>query len=261
MTLFESESQYREKAAIWRVFSLLPLFGGLAGGQIFRWFAINIPMDLGTGTGGTFTSDIDIFACLRPYPPRQEGDWLYRTWEVKVSLLANDGTGRSLKGGKTKKLVTQLNAYRRFGAPDVSLLDVYLCEDGFFQAHSFPPPVLAESVTKKILELGQNQFGYRLLPFQHGRDEHGDIGLMAMAEQHNPTNATISVLPASATVLHEPFSQLVARLDEFFEQCSDRPHKHFNQIVFCRACRTLQLISMKETYTCPGCSADLIVQS
>jgi hypothetical protein len=32
-------------------------------GHVFRWFALNIPMDL--GTAGSFTSDMDIIACLR----------------------------------------------------------------------------------------------------------------------------------------------------------------------------------------------------
>jgi hypothetical protein len=45
MTLFESDSQYREKLTIWRVLSSLPLYGSLAEGHIWRWFAINIPMD------------------------------------------------------------------------------------------------------------------------------------------------------------------------------------------------------------------------
>src|SRR5437879_1144149 len=120
MTLFESDSQYREKATIWRVFSLLPLFGPLAGGRVWRWFAINFPMDL--GTGGKFASDIDILARLYDYP--RSRDWLYKAWEVKVGLLCKDGTGRSLKAGKTGRTMTQLKAYREFGSPAVSLLDV-----------------------------------------------------------------------------------------------------------------------------------------
>ena len=111
MTLFESESQYREKATIWRVFSLLPLFAALADGHIWEWFAINIPMDL--GTGGEFTSDIDILARLRNAPPCE--GWFYRAWEVKVSLICRDGSCRSLKAGKTAKTTNQLRAYRKFG--------------------------------------------------------------------------------------------------------------------------------------------------
>jgi hypothetical protein len=73
VTLFESESQYREKATIWRIFSLLPLFSFLAGGHVWRWFAINIPMDL--GTGGKFDGEIDIIARLYNFP--RSRDWFY----------------------------------------------------------------------------------------------------------------------------------------------------------------------------------------
>src|SRR5256885_11005672 len=135
MTLFESQSQYREKATIWRVFSLLPLYAALAGGRVWRWFAINIPMDL--GTGGAFTSDIDILARLHNFPLSKE--WVYRTWEVKVSLLCKDGTARSLKSGKVGRTMTQLRSYRKFGSPDVSLLDIYLCEAGVMGPHRVPP--------------------------------------------------------------------------------------------------------------------------
>jgi hypothetical protein len=36
----KSHPQYREKAVMWRVFSMLPLCGSLAGGRMFRWFAL-----------------------------------------------------------------------------------------------------------------------------------------------------------------------------------------------------------------------------
>ena len=129
MTLFESPSQFREKATICRMFELLPLYAPLAEGHVFRWFALNMPMDL--ETGGRFTSDMDIVACLLPYPasaplqpyPRPRGGLIYKTWEVKVSLLYKDGTARSLKSGKTRSTMKQLRAYRNFGSPDVSLLE------------------------------------------------------------------------------------------------------------------------------------------
>ena len=182
MTLFESEPQYREKEVMWRVFSLLPLFANLAGGRVFRWFALNIPMDL--GTGGAFTSDIDIIARLHDFPRSKE--WLYKTWEVKVGLLCKNGTARSLKIGKLKRTTTQLKAYREFGSPDFSLLDILLCEAGFLRGNAFPPPAVDASVRSKIIELCQQGFGYQLLPFEHGRDEAGDVGLSAM--QVNPGN-------------------------------------------------------------------------
>jgi hypothetical protein len=256
-TLFGSNSQYREKATIWRIFSLLPLYAALAGGRVWRWFAVNIPMDL--GTGGVFTSDIDIIARLHDFPKSQE--WLYRTWEVKVSLLCKDGSARSLKVGKLNRTVTQLRTYREFGAPDVSLLDVYICEAGFMSRNAFPPPVLRSSILKKVSELNRSRFGYQLLPFEHGQDTDGDVGLLAIPNENNPVQTTFNLLPSVADGPRQPFSRLADRINEFFEKCGDRPRKHSDQIVFCKACRQLQLICMKDQYECPACHSDLVAQS
>lgn len=164
MTLFEFPSQYREKAAIWRIFEMLPLYGPLAEGHVFRWFAVNIPMDL--LTGGKFTSDVDVIACLRPYPQhrvRRDGDeFIFKTWEVKVSLLDKDGTGRSLKAGKTHSTLKQLNAYRDFGSPDVSPLEAYILAPGYDQ--DFAPAGIHHVIFERAAELKKNGFGYQLQP-------------------------------------------------------------------------------------------------
>jgi hypothetical protein len=258
MTLFESEPQYREKEVLWRVFSLLPLFGPLAGGRIFSWFAVNIPMDL--GTGGAFTSDIDIIARLRDIP--RSNRWLYRTWEVKVALLCRDGSARSLKTGKLRRTTTQLNAYREFGSPDVSLLDILLCEAGFLRGNRFPTPAVDAAVRGKIVELSQHGFGYQLLPFEHGRDEEGDVGLSAIqVNALNPLQTTFDIMSARPSEPRQPFLRLADRLNEFYERAKNRPGKPFHQIVFCRVCRELNLIKMKDEYCCPSCQSDLVIQS
>lgn len=257
MTLFESESQYREKATIWRTFSMLPLFSFLAQGHIWRWFAINIPMDL--GTGGRFTSDIDIIARLNNHP--RSPDWFYRTWEVKVSLLNRDGKARSLKRGKTGKVMNQLRAYRDFGAPEVSLLDIVLCEAGCLKANPFPTQDLFDAVATKLPELHKDRFGYHLLPFEHGRDADRDIGLSTIRHEDRPMRPDFHFLRPAVTNPQEGFVRLTGRLDEFFEAAEDRQSKHFHQIVFCRECRQLQLIRMREHWACPICGDDLIAQS
>jgi hypothetical protein len=257
LTLFESESQHREKATIWRIFSLLPLLAGLTGGRMFRWFAVNIPMGLVTAAG--FTSDIDIIAKLGGLP--RSSEWIVRTWEVKVSLLCEDGSARSLKSGKTARTITQLTAYREFGSPDVSLLDVYLCEAGFIGRNAFPPPSLRASISAKLPKLRERGFGYQLLPFEHGKDGDSDVGLLAMPIELNPLATTFNVLPAVPSQPGENFSRLVNRIDEFFERAPNRPGKSFNQIIFCVHCGQLQLIRMKDEHTCPNCGSDLVAQS
>jgi hypothetical protein len=109
--LFDSDSRYREKRAIWRLLELAPLRRGMADGRIYRWYAANIPMNLVPNSG--FVGDIDLLLCLRE--GRGLGATLiYKTWEVKVALADKMGRPRSLKTGKIRDVVKQLNLYRRF---------------------------------------------------------------------------------------------------------------------------------------------------
>ncbi len=139
MTLFDSDSQFREAKTIWRILGTLPLNAGLAQGQIYSWYAVNIPMNVVPKS--KFTSDIDIIGCFRIPMSSVK---VYRTWEVKVSLLASDGSGRSLKSGKTKDLVRQLNAYKNFGSPYVTILESYICQHGFLAKNKFPTDEMVE---------------------------------------------------------------------------------------------------------------------
>jgi hypothetical protein len=116
MTLFDSNPQNRENATIWRLYAHMPLFAGLAAGNVWRWFAVNIPMNI-MGVE-EFTSDIDIIGRFKEPPPTRKP--FYKTWEVKVGLIQEDGKTRSLKAGKVKDTMDQLRAYRNFGSPDVS---------------------------------------------------------------------------------------------------------------------------------------------
>jgi len=234
---------------MWRIFSFRPLWATLAGGKIWRWFALNIPMDL--MTGGMFTSDIDIIAKVQDYPRSQE--WLYKTWEVKVSLLCKDGTARSLKAGKTERTVTQLKAYREFGSPEVSLLDCYICETGFASQNPFPPTCLHATLREKIEILRRERFGYQLLPFEHDRNVHGECEFATYASPRNPLQKTFNLVPAVSVRPEQPFSRLVDRLNDFFENLGRRPRKPFCQIAFCRDCRRLQLIDAKTDACCPDC--------
>jgi hypothetical protein len=255
--LYESDPQYREKAAMWRILSLLPLYAPLAQGRIWRWFAANIPMDL--GTGGSFNSDIDLIARLNYFPLARDV-WFFRTWEVKVALLGKDGNAHSLKAGKLSRLMNQLGIYREFGAPDVSLLDVFVCEPGFLQTHPFPTPKVSETLTAKFPSLRGEGFGYYALAFQLAGDSAADPGLSSLIFGPGPAQTVWNPLPPRGGQPTAGFAQLMARLVEFFESSPDRPSKNFHQIVFCRACRQLQLIRMRDEHVCPACRDDLIKQ-
>jgi hypothetical protein len=262
MTLFSSDPQYREKLAIWRIMSVFPLYGTLAEGHVWRWFAVNVPMDLGTGASEPFTSDIDIIARLDDFPRSRQ--WFYKAWEVKVSLLQTDGSARSLKAGKTRRTLTQLKAFKEFGVSSTSLLDVYVCENGFLRNNLFPTGEVFDVSMKKRLELKLEGFGYQILPFEHEKQGDDDVGLFTpsgILDIHTQGKTNIDVLRPLEFGHRQPFSRLVEDLNDFFERQRDRPRKSFNQIVYCRNCRNLQLIDMKVDDECPNCNDDLIAQT
>jgi len=271
MILFESPSQFREKAAISRIFEEPRLQTPLAEGHVFRWFALNIPMDL--GTGGSFTSDLDVTACLRPlpksvrgrssYPPHSDG-YIYKTWEVKVSLLCSDGTARSLKSGKTSTTMKQLRAYRRFGSSNVSLLDVYICEAGFMDSNSFPPYPARQAILSKIQDLKNDGFGYQILPFEHDQEGDVDIGLrtFSIPTWYGPPSSNFKLLPATQTAPVDGFGRLMDRLNECYEREVTRRTKGqgFVCVLFCRSCRQLSLKPMRDAHSCGVCGTDLRLQ-
>jgi hypothetical protein len=270
MTLFEAPSQFREKAAICRIFELPTFAGSLAEGLVYRWFALNIPMDL--GTGGSFNSDIDIIACLllppksvpqrSSYRPHSDG-FVYKTWEVKVSLLCKDGTARSLKLGKTARTIAQLQAYKGFGAADASLLDVYICEAGFMDSNSFPPNPVKEAVNKRMPALKSEGFGYEMLPFEHAKYGDIDFGLKAFSipTWYGSPSRKIRLLAAPRTAPNDGFARLIGCLND----CYRREIERFGNnrrvcVVYCRACRQMSLVRMKQAWLCGVCNKDLRLQ-
>jgi hypothetical protein len=246
------------------------LFASLSSEHIMNWFAVNIPMDI--GTCGSFDGEIDIIARLRGIPgnPLAKGNF-YRTWEVKVSLICKDGTTKSMKAGKGKvrAVVNQLKAYRNFGAPEVSLLDVYLCEAG--DSMRYLSNIL-KSLSAKLHQLKENGFGYHVLPFGYGKRDNHDYGLrfipappqLSLHPNHFMQLPVIAFLRAPVTDSRPPFSNLAERIDGFVEEQKDkRAYKGVfkHTVMFCRQCRKLQLILIREEYTCPNCGDNLIAQT
>jgi hypothetical protein len=140
-------------------------------------------------------------------------------------------------------------------------MDVYVCEAGFMGNNNFPPPALERTILAKIDELRRHKFGYQLLPFEHAGDADGDVGLRALHHISSPLKTHLDLLPTIRTEPMQPFSRLAERLNDFFEHAPERRSKSSNQIVFCRECRQLQLISTKDCFDCPHCKSDLVAQS
>ena len=118
---------------------------------------------------------MDIIACLKrwpnslspsanslsPWPPdTPKSGAFYRTWEVKVAKLYKTGEARSLKRGKTRKILSQLDLHRKFGSANVSLLDVYLCEAGVFaEGGAGLLQTVKESAYPRVPDLGATGSG------------------------------------------------------------------------------------------------------
>ena len=138
---------------------------------------------------------------------------------------------------------------------------MYICEAGFKLRNTFPPSSLNEIISSKLAELRPDRFGCQLLPFEHVRDENGDVlCLLTLRSERNPLQTTLNLVPAVADGPRHPFLRLAGRLNAIFEQTGNRPRKHFNQIVFCRVCCQLQLIGMMDEQACPACQCDLVIQ-
>ena len=98
----------------------MPLHYGLVDGRIFRWWAINIPRNLLPSS--PYSGDIDLMVCTLSTPLEPPGVF-YKSWETKLVLIDKSGRPRSLKRGKTLGILNQLKTQRKFGSPDVSLLE------------------------------------------------------------------------------------------------------------------------------------------
>ena len=128
MQLYEFDSHHRETAALWRLVRTLPLHFGLADGRIFRWWAINIPLNLLPSSH--FVGDLDLMMCLLSTPMERPAVF-FKTWEAKLILVSKEGRARIPQPrSETERILNQLKIQRRFGSPETSLLELYLHESG-----------------------------------------------------------------------------------------------------------------------------------
>jgi hypothetical protein len=254
MTLFQFDPQHRETAAIFRLLGSLPLRWGLAEGRVFRWFAVNIPMDLLRTS--SFQGDLDMIACLRSFP--SEPRFLkYLSWEVKLALIDKLGRPKSLKGGKTRDIVQQLKIHRRFGSPEASLLELFLCEASPNSLKHFPQPTVFPVIHERAYAMKEGMFGYKILPFQHGREGDEDVGTFTVQHPHSHLQTASTIVRPAILPAGKAFLELMETLNEFADS---RKAIGFYAIVFCKYCRKLEAIPMKADPICPSCGSFLVSQ-
>jgi hypothetical protein len=262
MQLFEFDAHHRETAAIWRLVQNLPFRFGLPEGRVFRWWALNVPLDLLPESG--FCGDIDLMVCSLS-TPGEPPRIFYKTWEVKLILLTKNGRPRSLKRNKTERILNQLKIHREFGSPDVSLLELYHHETGSKTLKFFPTPDVFNVIQHRAKRLGNQLFGYQVLPFTYGRNEQGeDFGIFMLPNPFTtPRQPIFEVVKSLRTEPRGPFLDLAQHLSAFAESESKRLSKPLGSttVTYCRACKKLCLIHRRDEVRCYHCFEPLAGKS
>jgi hypothetical protein len=262
--LYNFEAQFREKRALWRMFELAPLRYELANGRVFRWFGVNIPFSL-IGAEG----DLDLLLALRDLPGRKPVR-IYETFELKTTLISRDGRASSLKAGhsKTRQLLGQLAKYRQVGSPSVSLMDIYICESGFFGRSNSMPGEVMNAIRKKLDVLKPYDYGYSILVMEFDtRAETSSnperyFGLRTLSSGGYAGSPIFHLNPPRRTADGSPFADLVQRIEEFVEREIARGDTQLGRciVTYCRQCRTLIVVDHKREYRCRKCGDALALQ-
>lgn len=263
--LFDFESQFREKRILWRTFELAPLRYSLAQGRIFKWFGINIPLSL-VGCQG----DIDLLMSLRDLPVRKFAD-VYETFELKTTLISRHGRAISLKASslKTKQLLGQLMRYRECGSPSVSLLEIYVCEDGFFEQLTPLPRSVLAAIENKLTAVAEKRFGYSIVvtQFDQTSERESDLsdyyGLRVLNTNRNPGTPIIRGPSPLLTDAHAPFTELTTLMENFVAHEIKAARTTLGRciVTYCVACRRLITLDNRNDYRCRHCGDALAMQT
>jgi len=188
--------------------------------------------------------------------PKEPPGIFYKSWEIKLMLVDKSGKPRSLKSNKTEGILNQLKTHRKFGSPDVSLLELYLHEAGSKAFEFFPQEEVFLVVEKRAKELQKHLFGYQVLPFGHQKNESNeDFGIFALPNQFQRGKPTVDLLRATKTAPRGAFLELAQHLSLFAESESKRLSKPLGFVVvtYCRVCRKLCLIHKRDEVCCYRC--------
>jgi hypothetical protein len=226
------------------------LLSALTNGSWY-WRAVGIPLDL---IDKSVRGDIDLMFAMRPAPKAQDGrmvfgPYIYRCFELKTSKVKKSGEVKSLKEGKFKKTIGQLQKLRDFGAPQVFLLEAFIVEAGFSPASSGTMPVeVRNSIANKLAQIQGRDFGYATLPIEQipGYSEAG-TGILWPTE---------TVQPANTNPLRPPFSRLVSLVEDFAKKAHATNLR--SVVTYCYRCQSLTAVDRSGPYVCASCQAALL---
>jgi hypothetical protein len=248
--LFNTDNNQREAACAWKIVSSLMLFHALTN-ESWAWRAVGIPLHL---ADSSLQGDIDLMFAVRP--PRELRSLsylnpLYRCFELKTSKVGNLGKVTSLKEGKFRKTLGQLEKLRGIGASQVFLLEAFIVEAGFSRRNGYlnemPSPV-QESIAKKYDQMVGADFGYVTLPIEQTEGfSETRSGLLWPVE----TIKTAAIRPAQS-----PFTRLIAAVERCLRDAGG--YRDGCVITYCYQCKSLTMVHQHGPYECKECRAPLI---
>jgi hypothetical protein len=188
--------------------------------------------------------------------PREKPFVFYKTWEIKLMLIDKAGRPRSLKRNRTGDILNQLKIHRKFGSPDVALLELYLHETKSKTFEFFPTAEVCSVVESRVKELKKQMFGYQVLPFGYGINSQAeDLGTWALVHPLQNVRQCFELLRSVKTEPKGGFLNLAQYLWAFAESESKRLSKPLGYVViaYCPACKKLCLIHRNEDACCYYC--------
>lgn len=256
MSLYDADPTERERKAIWRILETQPLRAGLAEGLIWSWYAVDIPMNLVPNMA--LEGDLDLVGRFR----RGRGtavEFIYRVWEVKVTLVDRFGRPRSLKAGKTARYLRQLKKARELGCPEISLLELYIYESGSLSENQGLPDAAVDLIRQRAAELEPEGIGYKVLPFEFGAGKQEQELVFVPARSTNPLDTGVAILRPKIRETGARFHAIACELSDFYERQHLRPEyrKLLGFISYCQNCRSLVMSPKGSAHLCCHCGREL----
>jgi len=203
--------------------------------------------------GGDFEGDLDIIVSMPSGPPgtpqpAEDTGFRYRVFEVKSASVGADGVAKSLKAGKTRKIVKQLQKLEQFGCPNIFLFEIHVLQAGYSDKRSSMSPEILAALQQRYDALKNANYGYLLGAHEAIVGEDEDY----TAVWHTPRN----LLVPKATPPSSPFLELAEKINRFRNMVTATPKtgRSLPIIGYCQACKELIPMYVNDGPVCPGCS-------
>lgn len=245
--LYNIDNQKREKFAILKLLS--SHFDFLCN-DTWKWFAVNIPLDL---CGGTIKGDIDILVAMVRFKISQGKivgeEVIYRVFEVKTTKIDKNGNFKSLKINKFEKIKQQLYKLINAGSQQTFLTEIFILEADYSKKFIKLPDFVASFIRDKVSKIKNEKFGYNciILEQQRGFDEE-KTGIFHMS---------MCLKGAEILKIENPIKCVVKQVEDFWEQ-EKTSAKGLAFIAYCEKCKKLNILCIdNQTHVCRYCKGTI----